>query len=214
MAAERAALDYRERGEDDRDARLARRGRSGEVWSVVAYLAALKDGAAPAVPARDLQGAAYCASCHGTVAGPVPRLDIQDPDYLAAQLDAYRSGQRPSGIMAQALSLVPPGEGKALLAELADQPQPASGPRPIASDHAAQLARRGTRDVPACIACHGEDASKGPALFGQNQAYLAGQLKLWKDGVYDHDPLMRAATRDLSQADIAALSRYFAGGQD
>ncbi|QPM92316.1 c-type cytochrome [Pseudooceanicola algae] len=187
--------------------------RGDEVWSVVAYLTALKTGAAPEVPSRDLTGAAYCASCHTQVGGPVPRLDIQSLDYLAAKLEDYRSGTRPSGIMAQAARLVPPQDDRALLTELAaGTPQPT--PRPTPTGPGAELARQGTRDVPACLACHGKDPSRGPALFGQPEAYLADQLRLWAAGTYHHDPLMLAAARELSEDDIIALSRYFSGGGD
>lgn len=74
------------------------------------------------------------------------------------------------------------------------------------------LARRGTRDVPACLACHGpETSAKGPVLMGQPETFLENQLKLWKDGTYQHDKLMRAATRDLSEDEISALAQYFSG---
>ena len=76
------------------------------------------------------------------------------------------------------------------------------------------LAREGTRDVPTCLACHGEREDgrrKGPVLDGQRRGFLEVQLTLWRDGIYDYDPLMHAAARDLSDEDIAALAAYFAG---
>lgn len=186
--------------------------RGDEVWSVVAYLEAVKAEAAPPVPSRNLSDAAYCKSCHGEIAGPVPRLDLQDGAYLAEQLRAYHSGIRPSGIMAQAVSLVSPDDFDDLAREFARKDK--ARPAPEAGDDSAgaRLARRGTRDVPACLSCHGaNDPQKGPVLFGQPRDFLKGQLELWRDGVYDHDRLMHAASRDLSDEDIAELSRYFAG---
>lgn len=187
-------------------------GRGDEVWSVVAYLVSVQQQAAPTIPSRDLTGAAYCKSCHGDIGGPVPRLDIQDAGYLETQLHAYLSGTRPSGIMAQAASLVAKDRFGALASELATGPGPSVDATNAARDSVgAQLAQRGTRNVPACLACHGNgDSRKGPALFGQSQVYLAGQLTLWRDGKYTHDKLMHAAAQELTDEDIEALSRYFA----
>lgn len=196
-------------------------GRGDEVWAMVAYLVSVRERTAPALPANDGVGEAYCRTCHEKIGGPVPRLDILDAAYLEAQLELYASGARPAGIMAQAVSRVRKDDFGALARELAqgDAPVPA-GDAPQAeggdSDGAA-LARRGNRDVPACLACHGDtgsDTGKGPALFGQSQDYLTTQLKLWRDGTYAHDNKMHAAARDLTDADIDALSRYFANSAE
>lgn len=189
------------------------KGRGDEVWAVVAYLEAIKTDTPPPMPSPDLTGAAYCESCHGRVGGRVPRLDIQDAAYLEAQLQAYRAGERPSGIMAQAASLVPRDSFAELARDFAAREVTGrASAGESAPDMAGEaLARRGSRDVPACLACHGAESDrKGPVLFGQSEDYLEVQLTLWRDGTYDHDKLMHAAARDLDDAEIAALSRYFA----
>ena len=187
------------------------RGRGDEVWSVVAWLVALQEGGAPPVPSPTLTGRAYCATCHDGPDGPGPRLDIQTAEYLHAQLDAFRSGARPSGIMAQAVSLVPRESFAALADAFAGEAAPRTPPPGDGDGAGEDLARRGTRDVPACLACHGVDSRKGPALTGQSRAFLATQLRLWRDGTLGHDPLMTAAARDLTDADIALLAAYFSG---
>ncbi|MBV7410732.1 c-type cytochrome [Maritimibacter sp. DP1N21-5] len=197
--------------------------RGDEVWAVVAYLVSVQEGASPEIPSPDLAGLDYCQSCHGRIGGPVPRLDILSEAYIGTQLDAYLTGLRPSGIMAQAASRVPQARFDELARAFVTQSGPAgAGAGPDLGDIAsteeretgAELARLGTRDVPACLACHGgepaREAAKGPRLFGQSRAYLAAQLELWRDGVYSHDDLMAAAARDLSDADIAAVSAFFA----
>lgn len=186
--------------------------RGDEVWAVIAFLESIKHDTAPRMPSPTLTGTAYCQSCHGDIGGPVPRLDIQSAEYLEAQLDAYLTGERPSGIMAQAVTRVPEDSFAELAESLAAKPAaPASDPVSGEGPGAA-LARQGTRDVPACLACHGgQDPSKGPRLFGQNEAYLIAQLKLWRDGTLDHNALMAAAARDLTTEDIKTLSHYFAG---
>ena len=190
-------------------------GRDDEVWAVVAYLVSVQEEAAPELAGED-EPEEYCASCHGRVGGQVPRLDILQAEYLEAQLQAYLSGKRPSGIMAQAVTSVP----EARLAELARhfaETADEAGDEDVADAELASkgeaLAREGTRDVPTCLACHGEREDgerKGPVLDGQRRGFMEVQLTLWRDGVLEHDPLMRAATRDLSDAEIAALAAYFA----
>lgn len=186
--------------------------RGDEVWAIVAYLTAIQRQAAPPLP-EATEGEAYCATCHSQVAGRVPRLDILDPAYMEAQLDAYLSGARPSGIMAQAASRVPQESFGFLSRRMAAADAPPARESAAPSPEGEALARRGTRDVPACLACHGSaetgPARKGPALDGQHRAYLAAQLQLWRDGVLDHDPLMHAATQDLTDAQIDSLAHYF-----
>ena len=97
-------------------------------------------------------------------------------------------------------------------------PRRQSEPAPEATTPGALLAQRGTGDVPACTVCHGPgrqaDAPIAPLLTGQSRNYLAGQLRLWRDGHRgggERAHLMRKAAQDLSDADIAALADYFAG---
>ena len=141
----------------------------------------------------------------------MPRLDIQPADYLEAQLDAYLTGKRPSGIMAQAATRVPENSFAELAAYFSSKPA-ASVPDLVPEEGlGAALAAQGTRDVPACLACHGgQETGKGPRLFGQNEAYLVSQLTLWRNGVLSHDALMAAAARELTDKEITTLSRYFA----
>lgn len=192
-------------------------GRDDEVWAVVAYLSSVKGETAPELVLETSEPEEYCASCHGEVGGQVPRLDILSEAYLEAQLQAYLSGKRPSGIMEQAVTSVPE-ERLAELARHFAETEDEAGDAPVADAELATkgeaLAKVGTRDVPTCLACHGEREDgrrKGPVLDGQRRGFLEVQLTLWRDGIYDYDPLMHAAARDLSDADIEALAAYFAG---
>ncbi|MBC9247516.1 c-type cytochrome [Paracoccus sp. 11-3] len=193
-------------------------GRGDEVWAVVAFLNAVKAGMDGQEYDRITAPAAegYCAGCHGATGTPLaPRLNILTPAYIAEALAAYRSGTRPSGFMAHAVTRVPP-EAEARLAEALSTLSPPPQLR-VAGDPAPgeALARRGSRDIPACLSCHGSRNTNPliPRLSGQNEAYLAAQLKLWRDGQRDGSDravLMWQAARDLSDQDIADLARYFA----
>ncbi len=196
--------------------------RGDEVWSVVAYLTEVKRQSSLRLPGlqENLWGAdppdvAFCRTCHGAIDRFVPRLDIQKPDYLLKALRDYRSGVRPSGIMRHAASLVPPDALERLANELAQDEAPDADPgefRP--SPEGTALATRGTRDVPACTACHGPGAPvaqpAGPVLSGQDPAFLATQLRLWRDGVRTGSDKMRAAARALTDEQIALLAEWYA----
>ncbi len=79
----------------------------------------------------------------------------------------------------------------------------------IAGDAAAGKAKAAS-----CNACHGATGISAiptyPNLAGQKEAYLAKQMKAFKDGTRK-DPTMNAMAKPLSDADIANLSAHFAG---
>ncbi|MEC7760897.1 MAG: c-type cytochrome [Pseudomonadota bacterium] len=198
-------------------------GREDEVWAVVAYLEAVRQRNAPGLrpTARPEHpapaGAAYCRTCHGPIGRHVPRLDLQSAEYLKRALLAYRRGERPSGIMQQATTRVSPE----ILGELADYfsgrapqggHQPGAAPTELV-DAGKILATDGTRDVPACVACHGPGARSPaitPRLAGQDRAFLETQLRLWRDGLRQGSEKMSAAARALSDDDIARLAAWYA----
>ena len=204
--------------------------RDDEPWSTVAFLEEVRagmdaEGYAALTATQDGTVFAYCAGCHGADGvgelGPyVPRLDILGETYIATSLDAYRNRLRNSGYMQHAAS--EPGEAD--LAEMARRfgslpvaavpVSPAPDPDLVAKGET--LARAGTQDDPSCAACHGPpDPARAdyPNLAGQHERYLAGQLRLWRDGNRGGGPrahLMTAAAEDLDDEEIAALAAYFA----
>jgi len=64
-----------------------------------------------------------------------------------------------------------------------------------------------------CAACHGAEGKSvnplWPSLAGQQEQYLAKQLKDFRAGTRQ-DPLMSAQAAALSDADIENLAAYFA----
>jgi len=63
-----------------------------------------------------------------------------------------------------------------------------------------------------CAGCHGSAGISAmdmwPNLAGQKSAYLANQLKAFRDGSRS-DPVMNAQAKALTDADIDNLSAYY-----
>jgi cytochrome c553 len=78
----------------------------------------------------------------------------------------------------------------------------------MAGDPAAGKAKSMT-----CAGCHGMNGISNngmwPNLAGQKEAYLASQLKMFRDGKRNN-AMMTAMAKGLSDTDIANLSAYYA----
>lgn len=212
-------------------------GRDDEVWAVVAYLERLAQaGDAPAARAtasdasRPLRfgatadaGLALCADCHGDasrppVAGLVPALQGQKPAYLRRAMREYREGLRESGMMepiAAALGQARDGDVLARYAAMA-KPPPQAVPDPAAVARGEEIARRGDAagGIPPCLSCHSQTASPlFPDLAGLSQDYIAGQLRLFRQGLRDrtaYGAVMTAVARRLAPAQVEAVAAFFA----
>lgn len=77
----------------------------------------------------------------------------------------------------------------------------------VAGDAAAGKAKSGT-----CAGCHGAAGVSAnplwPNLAGQKDAYLAKQMKAFRDGTRT-DPMMSPMAKPLSDDDIANLAAYY-----
>ncbi len=191
---------------------------------------ALAASAAPA-PAKPAATAAPatppCEACHGAhgegmAAAHVPRIAGQSADYLQKQLDDYADGTRDNPIMrnfAKALSEQQRAKFAARYAAMS-APYLAQAKPPMAVHLARghQLAFQGdeAKRVQACNGCHGPDGvgvpHAAPYLAGQSAEFLASALKAFKDGTRKNDAgqLMRSVAERLDDADIAAVTGYFA----
>ncbi len=167
-----------------------------------------------------------CISCHGNMgrAAPgsgTPHLQGQDPYYLREQLKAFRSWERLGS---------EESEMNERAAELSDEQISfaasyfaAAGDlvdRPVLSrevDVSLQViedpglaARANT-----CLTCHAQEIPGigAPKIIGQDQDYLFSELKSYRDGTRVN-VRMNAIVQPLSDEDLKALARYFAGAQD
>ncbi len=187
------------------------KAREDEVWSVVAYLEAVKAETSPTLPE------ATCAACHGTGGRSdnthVPRLDILTPEQIAQALFHYRNGSRGSGYMQMIASQMSDRQ-IATLAQEFGTARLAAHPVDDNTTPGWLLANRGTDDVPSCTSCHHPKADAiAPAIAGQSQEYLKSQLYLWREGTRGggkRAKLMRKAAQDLTDAQIAILADWYA----
>ena len=76
----------------------------------------------------------------------------------------------------------------------------------------AALAEAGKAKSATCVACHGAAGVSTnpmwPNLAGQQEMYLAKQLKDFRDGKRS-DPVMAPMAKPLSDEDIANLAAYY-----
>jgi cytochrome c553 len=167
-----------------------------------------------------------CTACHGpqgraAADGYYPRLAGKPAGYLYNQLLNFREGHRSYRLMTQ---MVDPLSDTYLL-EIAEHfaamevPYPKPAPATATPQERArgeQLALRGdaTRQLPACVACHGAALTgvlpATPGLLGLPRDYLNAQLGAWRTGLRKaHAPdCMAEIARRLAPDDIAAVSAW------
>jgi cytochrome c553 len=172
-----------------------------------------------------------CARCHGLDgmgrSAGFPKLAGQRSEYLSRALRAYDDGRRQSGVMSSVVSgLTSQGMSEAVRFYSALPPGPAGRPVPATAGapgipaRGSEIATTGvpSRDVPACIECHGPSGvARNPAyprLEGQYAWYLAQQLELFKTrqrGGSEYVRLMHSFVDRLTEPDIRDVSAFFAG---
>jgi len=88
-----------------------------------------------------------------------------------------------------------------------------------AAQGTAGSAEAGKAKLAMCIGCHGiqgyktayPDVYHVPKIYGQQPAYIVKALQAYKSGERSH-PSMRGIARGLTDADMADLAAYYAGG--
>jgi len=195
-------------------------------WVVTGASLAHADGLAGATLAqKGNRGTPACMTCHGAqgegqAAAGFPRLAGQSQAYLLKQLQAFAGGERKNPVMApiaRSLSAAQMRDAADYYAGLPGWKQ-AGAPHTPSAQYAQglKIATEGdwTKEMPACFACHGI-AGEGvpphfPALAGQPMAYTQTQLNAWRAAQRTNDPLglMQAVAEKMSDAEIAAVSRY------
>jgi cytochrome c553 len=173
----------------------------------------------------------YCKNCHGNQAQgfqgyyTAPRLAGQPVEYLENQFEALAKHRRDNPIAQQfmwpAIEGIHQGLGAALARQLneLDAPPADGGPRHLVSA-GRSIYEKGVPDenVPACAACHGEDAhgsNQVPRLAGQMYAYTVDQLDGWGKGYRSKDPVspgetntMKSIAAGMTKDQIRAVAAY------
>ncbi len=159
-----------------------------------------------------------CTMCHGARGvsdAASPNLAGQYPAVIYKQLQDFKSGARPSAVMAPLVADLSDEDMRDLAAYYAYLPKlhvahPAdAGPLPqIVLDGAPM------RNIAPCGSCHGGlDNKAGSAwLEGQPAAYLQTQLAAFASGARHNDisGQMRNVARNMTQAEMAAAVHYYA----
>jgi cytochrome c553 len=164
-----------------------------------------------------------CSTCHGfegRSSSPVfPVLAGQQHDYLVTQLQTFRNKSRADqnahvymwGVAANLDDAMIESVASYFAQQTPDRGQ-AQDPAEVAAG--ANIYKNGVaaREVPACNACHADDAHGNgavPRLAGQHRAYLASQLEAFKSNVRAND-MMNPNAKNMTPQDIEAVSAYLA----
>lgn len=165
----------------------------------VLFAAGLATAATPLdIPDTMAERVKACVICHGTEDKVgrdryYPRIAGKPEGYLFNQLRNFRDGQRYYRPMALLLADVSDQYLREMAAYFSTLEQPYPPPERMASTPgetrlARKLIDRGdpTRDIPACIECHGKQlmgtAPFVPGLLGLPRAYMIAQFGAWKNG--------------------------------
>jgi cytochrome c553 len=169
--------------------------------------------AAPAVlsgdPHRGKELSYTCLGCHGIDgyrnAYPdysVPKLEGQNPEYLAAALHGYRDGDRSHLTMHSQASELSDQDIADIAVFFAGKPLIATARAHGTIPKAATL----------CTSCHGQDgvaiAPIYPSLAGQHEDYLVRAIQEYQHGGRKN-PIMKGFAAPLKPDEIAEIAAYF-----
>lgn len=176
-------------------------------------------------PAKGQEKSATCTACHGADGNSSnpewPSLAGQHADYIAKQLQDFKSGARANAVMSGMAAPLSDEDMQDLAAYYAEQTlKPAGVADPELVELGESLYRGGDpdRDIPACTGCHtpvggGNPAAGYPLLRGQHAQYAASQLYLFRSGerANDENAMMRQVANKMSDPQIEALASYLQG---
>ena len=176
-----------------------------------------------------------CTSCHGPEglgddAMGTPRISGQGFAFLVKQLEDFATDKRMDTTMfimntnAKGLSQQDRRDVAAYLGTIkkgvaaSDMKQVAElGSVPVGVRYIGKaLAQYGAPDrgVPACHSCHGYNGRGAypvyPRIGGQKYVYLVNQLKKWRDGSRNNDPMaqMRKVAQKMTDEDIYNVATF------
>ncbi len=173
--------------------------------------------------------AAGCLDCHGTATpanagAPVPRLGGQLAGYTLAQIERFQAGQRSHPPLGSAGAPLAAADAEDIAAWFASSAPMRGGDAAAAAEagvgtDSARLFTQGdrSRDVIACVSCHGADgrglisgSDSNPAIGGQSADYLSARLRVWRAGPQPGAVIsvMNLISKALADAEIDALAAW------
>lgn len=163
-----------------------------------------------------------CAACHGadgnSAASANPSLAGQHPEYLYAQLVAFKKAERKNPIMMGQVANLNDADMRNLAAYFGEQkPKERAGTDKALIEAGKKIYRGGiaASGVPACMACHGPNGAGIPVQFprlgGQHAAYVVTSLNNYKAGTERKNAVMAPIAAKLSEQDMKAVAEYIAG---
>ena len=182
--------------------------------------------------------AGACAACHGVDGNAsdsqYPSIAGQHEQYIARQLELFKSGERDNPIMMGMATPLTAQDMRDIgayystqknIAGLADDTVIATGPNAGKKFYQVceKIYRSGnpSTGVPACMACHGPTGTgmpgpTYPALAGQHASYTLTTLSAFQEGmVWGKDKnanvIMSQVAKNLSNEEIQSLATYLQG---
>lgn len=163
-----------------------------------------------------------CFLCHGesgeSSSEVFPKLAGQHANYIAKQLENFKSGKRKSTAMADMSSRLSADDMLALGQYFESKP---SEPEAVKDADLAAVGRyifnNGNHfsGVPACASCHGKDGlgtANLPRLAGQYASYIETQLTLFNQRERTNDnAVMHAIVSKMTPLEMAAVAAYISG---
>lgn len=162
-----------------------------------------------------------CVACHtetGNSLVPIyPKIAGQIPEYMIKQIKEFKSGVRQNAIMQPMVANLSEEDIRLVADYFSRQTL-----KPEAEQNAElvtigkQIYRSGikTKNLAACMACHGPDGKGVRALYpqvkGQYAQYLVAQLKAFRSEERQNDPerIMRDLAGKMSDREIEAVAQY------
>lgn len=196
--------------------------------TVIAALAALSGMPALADTKADQARAeeivsGRCFMCHGmegeSASAIFPRLAGQHAEYVARQLDDFKSGKRKSETMKSQVEDLTPEEMKALGVffenrKVAAKPAAGTDTEILAVGRYIFDHGNAYSGVPGCASCHGAKGygtAQLPRLAGQHPRYIEDQLKQFNKRERTNDnAVMHTVASKLSELETHAVAEYVA----
>ena len=189
--------------------------------AVLVLVAGLSHAQADEARAKKIIGGS-CFLCHGaegeSASEVFPRLAGQNAEYIAKQLENFKSGKRKSSAMAPMVAELSPDDMAALGRFYGSRPPHKEAPKDAPLAAVGQyIYSQGNRfsGVPACASCHGPDGAGSnalPRLAGQHAAYLDNQLKQFNKRERNNDnAVMHTVVEKMTPLEMAAVSEYLSG---